>query len=169
MFSAPQSHSINMFSEDFIAGYMHDGRMSVVRRFFCLFVTFDLVFISLLWVICIVIKGANIKESLENEIIHYDIQKSLFDIVALASSRFLILILFYALCYVSHWFIIAVSTSCSCAFLIYKVFVFDVSENFRKYFVNRNLSSFSFFAVAINSTASVSSAHYYYFVRDSLG
>lgn len=34
---------------------MHDGRMSVVRRFFCLFVTFDLVFVSLLWLICIVV------------------------------------------------------------------------------------------------------------------
>lgn len=48
-------HSINFFSEDFIAGYQHDNRMSVVRRFFCLFVTFDLIFISLLWIICVVV------------------------------------------------------------------------------------------------------------------
>lgn len=48
-------NSVNVFSEDFIAGYMHDGRMSVVRRFFCLFVTFDLIFISLLWIITIMV------------------------------------------------------------------------------------------------------------------
>ncbi len=51
-----QSHSINFITEDFLAGYMEDGRrMSVVRRFFCLFVTFDLFFISLLWLICILV------------------------------------------------------------------------------------------------------------------
>lgn len=48
-------HSINLFTEEFLGGYMQDGRMSVVRRFFCLFVTFDLVFVSLLWLICIVV------------------------------------------------------------------------------------------------------------------
>ena len=51
-----QSHTVNLLSEDFIAGYMEQGRMSVVRRFFCLFVTFDVVFISLLWIICVVVR-----------------------------------------------------------------------------------------------------------------
>lgn len=55
-----QSHSINFITEDFLAGYMEDGRrMSVVRRFFCLFVTFDLFFISLLWLICILVSWLN--------------------------------------------------------------------------------------------------------------
>lgn len=58
-FVPARAHSINLITEDFLAGYMQDGRMSVVRRFFCLFVTFDLVFVSLLWLICIVVRISN--------------------------------------------------------------------------------------------------------------
>lgn len=41
-----------VFSEDLIAGARHNGRMSNVRRFFCLFVTFDLLLTFLMWLIC---------------------------------------------------------------------------------------------------------------------
>ncbi|KAJ6641331.1 Steroidogenic acute regulatory protein-like [Pseudolycoriella hygida] len=125
-FSRSQSHSINFVTEDFLAGYMEDGRrMSVVRRFFCLFVTFDLFFISLLWLICILITGDNIYNALKTQILHYSIYTSLFDIVMAAICRFTVLILFYALLYINHWSIIALSTSGSCAFLIAKVFFFN--------------------------------------------
>ncbi|XP_017097546.2 steroidogenic acute regulatory protein-like [Drosophila bipectinata] len=120
-----RAHSINLITEDFLAGYMQDGRMSVVRRFFCLFVTFDLVFVSLLWLICIVIDGDNIFNAFRKQILEYTIYKSLFDVVALAIFRFLILIFFYAILYINHWSIISFSTSGSCLFLISKVFVFD--------------------------------------------
>lgn len=56
----PQSSPFNLLSEDFIAGYMDEGRMSVVRRFFCLFVTFDVVFISLLWIICVMVRTSDL-------------------------------------------------------------------------------------------------------------
>ncbi|KAH8290329.1 hypothetical protein KR054_001960 [Drosophila jambulina] len=120
-----RSHSINLITEDFLAGYMQDGRMSVVRRFFCLFVTFDLVFVSLLWLICIVIDGDNIFNAFRKQILEYTIYKSLFDVVAIAICRFVVLIFFYAILYINHWSIIALSTSGSCLFLISKVFVFD--------------------------------------------
>ncbi|KAH8269579.1 hypothetical protein KR018_009566 [Drosophila ironensis] len=120
-----RAHSINLITEDFLAGYMQDGRMSVVRRFFCLFVTFDLVFVSLLWLICIVIDGDNIFNAFHKQILEYTIYKSLFDVVALAIFRFIVLIFFYAVLYINHWSIIAFSTSGSCLFLISKVFVFD--------------------------------------------
>lgn len=42
---------LNYITEEYIAGFTHNGQMSNVRRFFCLFVTFDLFFISLLWLI----------------------------------------------------------------------------------------------------------------------
>lgn len=50
-------HSINrtsdiVLSEDLIAGTRHQGRMSNVRRFFCLFITFDVLFTCLMWLIC---------------------------------------------------------------------------------------------------------------------
>lgn len=54
-FFVARTHSINLITEEFLGGYMQDGRMSVVRRFFCLFVTFDLFFVSLLWLICIMV------------------------------------------------------------------------------------------------------------------
>ncbi len=95
--------------------------MSVVRRFFCLFVTFDFIFITLLWIICIVINGNNIKEAIEDQILHYSPENSLFDVVMSAGCRFVILLLFYALLYIKNWSVIALSTSSSCAFLIYKV------------------------------------------------
>lgn len=45
----------NFVNEDYIAGYTQDGQMSTVRRFFLLFVAFDLFFISMLWFICIMV------------------------------------------------------------------------------------------------------------------
>lgn len=41
--------------ETLAAGSTRDGRMSAVRRFFCLFVTFDLLFTTLLWILCFVV------------------------------------------------------------------------------------------------------------------
>lgn len=46
-----------ILSEDLIAGAMQNGRMSNVRRFFCLFVTFDLLLTFLMWLICTMVKN----------------------------------------------------------------------------------------------------------------
>jgi len=55
--SSVTQHSITrtpdiVLSEDLIAGARHNGKMSNVRRFFCLFVTFDLLLTFLMWLIC---------------------------------------------------------------------------------------------------------------------
>ncbi|XP_053666865.1 steroidogenic acute regulatory protein-like [Anopheles marshallii] len=123
--SRSQSHTVNLLSEEFIAGYMEEGRMSVARRFFCLFVTFDVVFISLLWIICVVITGDNVIHALQIQVLHYTVYTSLFDVVITALIRFIFLLLFYGLLSVSHWLVIALSTTSSCAFLISKVFLYD--------------------------------------------
>lgn len=99
--------------------------MSVVRRFFCLFVTFDLIFVTLLWLICTVINGENIYKALESQIVNYTIETSLFDVVVTAAARFFILILFYAILKIDHWIVIALTTSLSCGFLITKVFFYE--------------------------------------------
>lgn len=119
------SHSVNLFSEDLVAGHRPQGRMSTVRRFFCLFVTFDLLFTSLMWLICVMMRGQTLQLIFDSEIIHYNVKSSLFDIVMAAVCRFVVLLLFYALLYINNWSIIALSTGCTCAFLIAKVFVFD--------------------------------------------
>ncbi|XP_006010704.1 STARD3 N-terminal-like protein isoform X2 [Latimeria chalumnae] len=70
--------------------------ISDVRRTFCLFVTFDLLFIALLWII---------------------------ELNVLAVFRFTILILAYAVFKLRHWWAIAFTTAVSSAFLIAKVIV----------------------------------------------
>ncbi|KAL8175877.1 UNVERIFIED_CONTAM: StAR- lipid transfer protein 3 [Gekko kuhli] len=99
--------------------------ISDVRRTFCLFVTFDLLFISLLWIIELnTSKG--IQYNLKEEIIDYNFKSSFFDIFLLAVFRFLLLLLGYAALRVRHWWIIAVSTLVSSAFLIVKVILSDL-------------------------------------------
>ncbi|XP_045782884.1 uncharacterized protein LOC123879272 [Maniola jurtina] len=119
------SQSVNLVTEDFVAGHRPQGRMSSVRRFFCLFVTFDLLFTSLMWLICVMMKGETLIQIFDREILHYSIKVSLFDIVIVAILRFLMLILFYAILYINNWSVIALSTGGTCAFLIGKVFVYD--------------------------------------------
>ncbi|XP_048481619.1 steroidogenic acute regulatory protein-like [Plutella xylostella] len=119
------SHSVNIVTEDLVAGHRPQGRMSTVRRFFCLFVTFDLLFTSLMWLICVMLRGETLEQIFNREILHYDIKISLFDIVLLAVIRFSVLLLFYALLYINNWSVIALSTGGTCAFLIAKVFFFD--------------------------------------------
>ncbi|KAM9258029.1 STARD3 N-terminal-like protein isoform 4-T4 [Cariama cristata] len=61
----------------------YEGRekkgISDVRRTFCLFVTFDLLFITLLWIIELNVKGG-IETTLQKEVLQYDYSSSYFDI-----------------------------------------------------------------------------------------
>ena len=52
-----------------------------VRRFFCLLVTFDVLFSGLLWVITVIVTGRDIKQALYQQIVEYTIHSSMFDIV----------------------------------------------------------------------------------------
>ncbi|XP_054978601.1 STARD3 N-terminal-like protein isoform X2 [Sorex araneus] len=76
----------------------YEGRdkkgISDVRRTFCLFVTFDLLFVTLLWII---------------------------ELNLLAVFRFKVLILAYAVCRLRHWWAIALTTAVTSAFLLAKV------------------------------------------------
>lgn len=51
--------------------------ISDVRRTFCLFVTFDLLFITLLWIIELNVNGG-IQDQLKKEVLEYDYHKSFF-------------------------------------------------------------------------------------------
>ncbi|NXX96203.1 STAR3 protein, partial [Centropus bengalensis] len=99
--------------------------ISDVRRTFCLFVTFDLLFISLLWIIELNTKDG-IQKNLENEIINYRFKTSFFDIFVLAFFRFFVLLLAYAIVRLRHWWVIAVTTLISSAFLIVKVILSEL-------------------------------------------
>ncbi|KAI7798630.1 stAR-related lipid transfer protein 3 [Triplophysa rosa] len=73
--------------------------ISDVRRTFCLFVTFDLLFISMLWII---------------------------ELNVLALFRFLCLQLGYAAFRLRHWWVIAITTLVTSTFLITKVILSDL-------------------------------------------
>ncbi|CAB1341687.1 unnamed protein product [Coregonus sp. 'balchen'] len=94
--------------------------ISDVRRTFCLFVTFDLLFISLLWIIELNINNS-IWQSLELEVVKYNFQSSFFDIFLLALFRFLCLQLGYAALRLRHWWVIAITTLVTSSFLVAKV------------------------------------------------
>ncbi|XP_025135988.1 stAR-related lipid transfer protein 3 isoform X1 [Bubalus bubalis] len=123
--------------------------ISDVRRTFCLFVTFDLLFISLLWIIELNVSGrrlgaqtkTGIQKNLEQEIINYSFKTSFFDIFVLAFFRFSGLLLGYAVLRLRHWWVIAapsslclslspspgqVTTLVSSAFLIVKVILSEL-------------------------------------------
>ncbi|XP_005858543.1 PREDICTED: MLN64 N-terminal domain homolog [Myotis brandtii] len=102
----------------------YEGRekkgISDVRRTFCLFVTFDLLFVTLLWIIELNVNGG-IENTLEKEVVQYDFYSSYFDIFLLAVFRFKMLILAYAVCRLRHWWAIALTTAVTSAFLLAKV------------------------------------------------
>uniref|UniRef100_H0YVH8 StAR-related lipid transfer protein 3 n=1 Tax=Taeniopygia guttata TaxID=59729 RepID=H0YVH8_TAEGU len=91
--------------------------ISDVRRTFCLFVTFDLLFISLLWIIELNTK-VGIKENLKDEIINYRFKTSFFDIFLLALFRFVVLLLGYAVVRLRHWWVIALLTKGAFGYLL---------------------------------------------------
>ncbi|XP_057243090.1 stAR-related lipid transfer protein 3 isoform X2 [Malurus melanocephalus] len=118
-FSQSQGFSPYLFSPE------KRKAISDVRRTFCLFVTFDLLFISLLWIIELNTKEG-IKENLKEEIISYNFKSSFFDIFLLAVFRFVVLLLGYAIVRLRHWWVIAVTTLVSSAFLIVKVILSEL-------------------------------------------
>lgn len=46
-----------LHNEDIYVGMSRNNRMSVVRRFFCLLVTFDLLLTGLMWLICMMVSS----------------------------------------------------------------------------------------------------------------
>ncbi|CAL1587963.1 unnamed protein product [Knipowitschia caucasica] len=95
--------------------------ISDVRRTFCLFVTFDLLFVTMLWIIELNYANNNIWDRLDFEVVHYEFETSFFDITLLALFRFLCLQLGYAAFKLRHWWMIAVTTLVTSAFLVAKV------------------------------------------------
>nr|XP_019603200.1 PREDICTED: stAR-related lipid transfer protein 3 isoform X2 [Rhinolophus sinicus] len=114
------SHSQSLSSHFLLPPPEKRQTISDVRRTFCLFVTFDLLFISLLWIIELN-TNTGIRKNLEQEIIQYNFKTSFFDIFVLAFFRFSGLLLGYAVLRLQHWWVIAVTTLVSSAFLIVKV------------------------------------------------
>lgn len=133
----------HVMSEDVARGLRLNGHMSAVRRFFCLFITFDVLLTCLIWLICLVLAGDfNFTTAFYKEIVHYSIKTSLFDVVMASFSRFVILLLFYGLVQTDHWIIVAITTVGTCVFLVEKVYIFTWSGSQQVLAVMLILSSF---------------------------
>ncbi|XP_021369542.1 stAR-related lipid transfer protein 3-like isoform X3 [Mizuhopecten yessoensis] len=114
-----------------MCGWFPDsGKMSPVRRTFCLFVTFDLILTFILWVIYTQLIGdSSVWEAFTKQLAGFTIYSSLFDTVMLAAMRFSFLLLGYALFRLDHWWVIALTTFLTCGYLLAKSFLFDFKEN----------------------------------------
>lgn len=125
----PGQHANHQFpvimTDDLVSGTQHNGKMSPVRRFFILLCTFDVLFLSLLWIISILVTGRDLTGELTQQVIHYTITASMFDCVVGAAFRFLLCLLFYGILDFSHWCIITTTTAGTVAFLIAKVFKYQ--------------------------------------------
>ncbi|XP_061175306.1 stAR-related lipid transfer protein 3-like isoform X3 [Saccostrea echinata] len=109
--------------------YSHCSTISSVRRTFCLIALFDLCFCFILWVIYTQLTGSEtVWEAFEQQVANYNFKTSLFDTVMVAALRFVLIELGYALFRLNHWWLIAISTSLTCIFLIAKVFLFEFSH-----------------------------------------
>ncbi|XP_034395638.1 stAR-related lipid transfer protein 3 isoform X2 [Cyclopterus lumpus] len=104
--NASYSTSLSFPSPYLLVPLAERKAISDVRRTFCLFVTFDLLFISLLWIIELNI-STSIWDSLKNEVVLYNYRSSFFDIFLLALFRFLCLQVGYAAFRLKHWWVIA--------------------------------------------------------------
>ncbi|KAL3836255.1 hypothetical protein ACJMK2_021694, partial [Sinanodonta woodiana] len=108
---------------------VENGRMTSVRRTFCLFVAFDLIFTFILWVIYTKLIGDNTQwNAFYQQVADYNFRKSLFDTVMISAARFTFLILGYALFRLRHWWVIAITTTMTCVYLLGKCFLFEFND-----------------------------------------
>ncbi|XP_064595251.1 stAR-related lipid transfer protein 3-like isoform X2 [Liolophura sinensis] len=115
----------DLLSQDALEG-LEDGKMSPVRRTFCLFVTFDLILTSILWIIYTQLIGETpVWKAFKDQVENYSFQLSLFDTVMVSGFRFVVLLLAYALFRLHHWWPVAITTFSTCAFLLVKCFLFQ--------------------------------------------
>ena len=94
-----------IMTDDLVSGTQHGGKMSPVRRFFLLLVTFDILFTCLLWIIAILVTGRDLNRELHQQVgalyiqpercntyqilqvIEYTIHSSMFDCVVASAGR----------------------------------------------------------------------------------
>ncbi|XP_017284966.1 stAR-related lipid transfer protein 3 [Kryptolebias marmoratus] len=126
--NASYSTSLSLPSPYLLVPPAERRAISDVRRTFCLFVTFDLLFVSLLWIIEMNITGT-LWENLEDQVVRYNFKSSFFDIVLLAVFRFLCLQIGYAAFRLKHWWVVAISTLVTTGFLVVKVILSNLLSN----------------------------------------
>jgi hypothetical protein len=114
-----------IMTDDLVSGTQHNNRMSPVRRFFCLLVTFDVLFIALLWIITLLVTGRDLVSELHAQVMEYTIRSSMFDCVMVASIRFMFCVCGYAVLDLSHWCVVATTTAGTVAFVVAKVFLYQ--------------------------------------------
>ncbi|XP_028391928.1 stAR-related lipid transfer protein 3-like [Dendronephthya gigantea] len=106
------------------------NNLSSSRQIFCLFCIFDFLFTFLLWVIYaqgVAVTGIN--DSLSQEVKHYGITSSLFDIMILSLVRVTLLLWIYGYLVCKKVHVVALTTFVSTVYLLTKAFVFDFDDS----------------------------------------
>ncbi|KAJ7371294.1 StAR- lipid transfer protein 3 [Desmophyllum pertusum] len=92
------------------------------RRLFCLLAAFDFLATLFIWILYAhALSGQAFKDALKKEVVNYNFETSLFDIVLLALWRMIILLLAYALFISRKWYAVAATTAITTGFLLIKV------------------------------------------------
>uniref|UniRef100_A0A2L2Y3P7 StAR-related lipid transfer protein 3 n=1 Tax=Parasteatoda tepidariorum TaxID=114398 RepID=A0A2L2Y3P7_PARTP len=142
-YGSVNGHYVPSIEPSIMDGVSVDGRMSITRRFFILLTVFDLLFTFLVWIICTVIStDSSIATALKNEVLNYNITSSLFDVVVLGLARLFLIALFYVVIRLSHWWVVALTTTGTTAFIITKVFLYKWAHSNTTASVVLILSSF---------------------------
>uniref|UniRef100_A0A0N5ASL1 START domain-containing protein n=1 Tax=Syphacia muris TaxID=451379 RepID=A0A0N5ASL1_9BILA len=103
------------------------GKLFQDRRRFLVISVFDLCLITILWLLCTVIKGSDWPSIFLKEINIFEpnfLKLSMFDIVITAIIRVFILVFCYAILLVNHWLPVALTTLTTTTFLVIKVLFF---------------------------------------------
>lgn len=104
-----------------------EAGMGKDRRRFLVVSVFDLCLITILWLLCTVIKGSDWPSIFLQEINIFEphfLKVSMFDIVITAVMRVFILVFCYAILLVNHWVPVALTTLTTTAFIVIKVLFF---------------------------------------------
>jgi len=131
-----------VMTDDLVSGTRPNGRMSPVRRTFLLLCTFDVVFLSFLWLIAILVTGNDLRLEFYAQIIKYTIHSSMFDCILVSLMRFTMCMIFYALMDISHWWVVVFTTVGTVGFLVPKVFEYSWHHDPITYDVSLVLLSF---------------------------
>ncbi|XP_072174013.1 stAR-related lipid transfer protein 3-like [Diadema setosum] len=100
------------------------NNFSSIRRLFCLMATFDLLLVAILWFIYIMLTRLGIKEGFYCQVGLYNFTTSLFDIVAVALFRMVVLLLAYALFKSKHWIWAVITTIATSGLVVAKIFLY---------------------------------------------
>ncbi|KAI3381005.1 hypothetical protein SNEBB_010377 [Seison nebaliae] len=108
---------------------MVQGQVSHIRRSFYLLSGFDMILFLILWLMKCAISGKPIYTVIVEEVVHYDVKRSTFDLLILSIFRFSLLMAGYGCMKTSQVWIVAVSTILTNGSCVFKIVMISRSHS----------------------------------------